>query len=123
MRVVRYRLRASPEVEAWLEAPHPDGRIAEGIQRRASHVFDRLETTGPLAGDAFFEKLADDLWEVKISSYRVFATLRGSEILMAQVVEKKKGRLRQALINRAQDAVTAYVAIVDRESRRRRGGP
>ena len=116
VRVLHYRLCTSAEVSAWLDKPHMDARVAGRIQRRAVYVFGRLETNGPLAGDVFFKKLADNLWEVRIFTYRVFAALEGADILMAVVVEKKKGRLSAATLRTAQTTVTTYAATVDRHT-------
>ena len=116
MGVGKYDFCSSQEVDSWLEDPHQDSRIAGRIQRRTDYVLRRIEVGGPAAGDDYFEKLDDDLWEIKVFRYRIFSTIRGSTVLMAMVLEKKKGRLSRSVLDLAQQRVNDFVASVDPET-------
>lgn len=97
--------RGKKLIESFLEKQEKKSKT------RVIRMILMLEKYGPSLGMPYSRKIDKDLWELRISgkeAFRVFYTIKGSEIILLHIFKKKTPRIPSKEIKLAKQRLERY---------------
>lgn len=118
---MRWEVRLTDEVRAWLETCHPEKRHREAVLRKFLFIFALLREGGPGVGEPHARRVRgyDNLWEARANhttgAYRAFFGVAptGAVIVVACGAAKKADRFRPEVYREAARRVHQAVSALE----------